>query len=75
MKYGSVFCDGNSYCDMVACQSMLMQVATGVFMNLLCVGIVTLALNTIGVPIFKLNSFPGNQTRCDNGTVNSTRFM
>ena len=45
-----------------------LQVFTGLFMNFACVGIVTLALNTIGVPIFKLNSFPGNQTNCGNGT-------
>lgn len=34
------------------------QVATGIFMNILCIVIVAIALNTTGVPIFSLDSFP-----------------
>ena len=52
------------------------QVLTGVFMNLLCVAIVTLALNTLGVPVFSLNNFPSNlstnSTYCD--TANRTNL-
>ena len=35
-----------------------MQVLTGILMNIICVGIVMLALNTIGIPIFGLSSYP-----------------
>ena len=36
-------------------------------MNILCVGIVTFALNTVGIPIFGLNDLPSevfNGTEC-----------
>ena len=35
-----------------------MQVLTGILMNIICVGIVVLTLNTIGIPIFGLSSYP-----------------
>lgn len=50
-----------------------LQVLTGVLMNIMCVGIVLLALNTTGIPIFGLSTFPtdvlGNCTLSINGSV------
>ena len=34
------------------------QVLTGILMNIICVGIVVLTLNTLGIPIFELSSYP-----------------
>ena len=45
------------------------QVLTGVFLNVLCVGIVTLTLNTIGRPIFGLGTFPTDVVNCSNTTA------
>lgn len=45
------------------------MVLTGVFLNVLCVGIVTLTLNTIGRPIFGLGTFPTDVVNCSNTTA------
>ena len=53
-------------------------------MNILCVGIVALALNTTGVPIFDLGNFPdwANSSvlamagsECSSGPANTTLYM
>ena len=39
-------------------------------MNIMCVGIVALALNSIGIPIFGLSSFPTDVLgNCSNATT------
>lgn len=44
-------------------------------MNIICVGIASLALNTVGVPIFGLNNFPTDLINGTNCAINSTDFQ
>ncbi len=43
-----------------------MQVLTGFFMNVMCIGVVALSVNTLGLAVFNLNSLPTslNTTAC-----------